>query len=796
MKITLSGLKQFLTTDASAAQIAHQLTALGLEVEEVQHMAAGLEAFTVAHIVSVAPHPDADKLQVCQVATQAGERQIVCGAPNARAGIKVALADIGATIPANGMIIKPAKIRGVESQGMLCSGAELGLGVDGSGIIELHANAEIGAKIIDVLGLNDVLFTIAITPNRGDCLGAYGIARDLAAAEMGELKPLAQPSITALEKPFITINDANCSHFVAYRIEGVQNAPSPKWLIAALQALGQKSISALVDITNYFALMHGRPLHVYDANKLNRNLSGNLQVRPAIEGEQFHALNGKQYELPAGSCVIADGAGVQAIAGIIGGEHSGCTLDTTNIILESAWFEPISTANTGRALQIDSDARYRFERGVDPQSTAPLAALASEMIMELCGGEVVALCEVGAPKKISQTFAFDANYINARLGLNIAPAEQIRLLTRLGCKFVENAVTTPSWRSDLGAMHDLSEEVARLHGYDNLQPQPLPHIEVKITAPLPQDIARTTMLQRGLDEVVHFAFTTQIHAAAFTAQTYATAFKAEPALIEVQNPISADLSIMRPHLYASLLQAVAANHARGNGNLAFGEIGNVFFGVQPHEQPLQAAGVRTGGAGLHWRGEKLYDIFTVKADLMAILAKLGVNVEGVQLGRANPNNNSLPSWYHPAAAGRVALGAKNTLGYFGELHPATLRTFGIEGKVFAFECWLDNIPAQKPKRKGDYEQSEFQSSRRDFAFMAEANLPAGELQASIKKAGGALVKSVALFDLYEGEKMAGKKSLGYAVTLQAKDRTLQEADIASAYKAIITAAEKMGAKLR
>jgi phenylalanyl-tRNA synthetase beta chain len=781
MKVTLSSLKQFLQTTASPQEIAQKLTQLGLEVEEVAHLGAGLESFAVAHILSATPHPDADKLRICQVATHTDKRQIVCGAPNARAGIKVVLADIGAVIPANNMVIKPAKIRGVESQGMLCSSAELGLGADGGGIIELPETAQVGAKIIDVLGLNDVLFTIAITPNRGDCLGAYGIARDLAASGLGSLQEMKKANLSPqslAQQPLVSINSEHCTHFVAYHLRVLTNAPSPKWLSQALESLGQKSISALVDVTNYFSLIYGRPLHVYDAQKL----SGALQVRPAMEGEQFKALNGREYVLPAGACVIADDVGVQAIGGIIGGEDSGCTLDTSEIILEAAWFDPIHIANSGRALQIDTDSRYRFERGVDPESTSPLAALASQMIMELCGGEIVSHCEVGSPKQISQTFLFDADYVNACLGLNIPANEQMQLLQNLGCIFADGNITTSSWRSDLGAMFDISEEVARLYGYDNLQPQPLPHVAITTAPPLKQDIARKAMIQRGLDEVVHFAFTKPI---------YANIFKAQAELVEVLNPISADLSIMRPHLYAHLLQAVASNHARGNQNLAFAEIGNVFFGVKPNEQPLQLAGVRTGGTGLHWRGEKPYDIFSVKADLMAVLANLGVNVEGVQLSRA------VPSYYHPHAAGRVSLGAKNTLGFFGELHPAILRSFGIESKVFAFECWLDNVPTPKTKRKANYAVSEFQASKRDFAFIAEANLPAGELQLAIKKAGGALVKSVELFDLYQGDNMqAGKKSLGYNVTLQAPDRTLQEADIVGVCNNIIAAAEKMGAMLR
>jgi phenylalanyl-tRNA synthetase beta chain len=779
MKFTLSTLHQFLETQANPQIIAEKLTALGLEVEEVKYLANGLESFTVAHILSTKPHPDADKLRVCEVATHSGVRQIVCGAPNARANLKVVLADIGSTIPNGGLIIKPAKIRGVESQGMLCSHGELGLDGDSEGIIELPESANVGEKIIDIMGLNDVIFDISITPNRGDCLNIYSIARDLAAIGIGTLKPLKQATITIDAKSdLVKITDEACKHFVAYKITNVKNGKSPDWLQKTLKQLGQKSISTLVDITNYFSLIYGRPLHVYDADKLQ----GKLQVRSANAGEPFKALNDNSYALTSDICVIADEVGVQAIAGIIGGADSGCSDETTNVLLEAAWFEPISVAKAGRTLQIDSDARYRFERYVDPNGTAPFAQLAAQMITELCGGEVAEYCEVGTALSASRNFKFDAEYINTRLGMDIEKSTQIKLLQAIGCEFSGDNIITPAWRSDIEGLHDIAEEVARLHGYEHLQSTPLPFHRLQQNKKSKEDLARIAVLERGLDEVVHFAF---------TKPEYARLFQGEAKLVEVLNPISADLSIMRPHLYADLLQAIAKGVAHGNRNLAFAQIGNIFHGVTEKEQPLQMAGVRIGGGELHWTGAKAYDLYTAKADLMAVLASLNINIDGVMLSR------EVPSWYHPSASGRISLGAKNTLGYFGELHPSILRTYGIEGKVFAFECLLDNIPPLKNKRKTAYQPCEFQASRRDFSFVVDSGLAASELQNAIKKVGGELLKSVELFDIYQGDKMeAGKKSLAYAVMLQAQNRTLQEADIATASNAIMIAAEKLGAKLR
>jgi phenylalanyl-tRNA synthetase beta chain len=779
MKFTYHSLTTFLDTSASVTDIATALTELGLEVEEVRHLGAGLESFTVAHILATAPHPDAEKLQVCRVATHSGERQIVCGAPNARAGIKVVLADIGVTVPQNGMVIKPAKIRGVDSQGMLCSAYELGVGQGDAGILELPEDANVGASLIDVLGLNDTVFTIAITPNRGDCLGVYGIARDLAAKGLGTLRPLAPVTMPTLpDTRLVTLAHPDCAHFTAIRIEGVTNGESPAWLRTSLEALGQKSISTLVDITNYFSLTYGRPLHVYDADTLH----GALQVRAATAGESFLALNDKAYTLPEGACVIADEAGIQAIGGIIGGSSSGCTHTTTNVLLEAAWFDPIHIAQTGRALQIDSDARYRFERHVDPEGTLPYAAMAAQMITELCGGTITAQTSVGAPPPSTHKITYDASYVNARLGIEIDANTQIAALRALGCLIEGNTLLTPSWRADLTSMADISEEIARLVGYHALPATPLPVAPISVPERTTADKARNALCARGTDEVVHFAFTSAENAALF---------ETDKPLITVQNPISNELTTMRPHLYADMLQAVRHMIDRGASHLRLGQVGHVFFGVTPEAQPLQAASIAIGASPQHWQGSTTYDVFTAKADLFAVLSSLGVNTDAVMLSR------DVPRWYHPSKAGRVSLGHKNILGYFGEIHPAILRHYGIETRVFASECWLDAVPTPKVKRPTSLTRSEFQASRRDFAFVVDATLSAGELQQALIKAGGKEVRDVTLFDVYQGVHVGeGKKSLAFAVTLQAHDRTLQEADIQAISAAILEAAQSKGAILR
>ena len=784
MKFTQSWLKEHLLTDASADIIAETLTRIGIEVESLEPLGAGLASFTVAEILETSPHPDAEKLRVCQVDTHSGVRQIVCGAPNARTGIKVILADIGDIIPANGMVIKAAKIRGVESNGMLCSATELGIGSDDSGIMELPLTTPTGSKAVAALGLDDTLFDVSITPNRGDCLGVYGLARDLAAAGLGTLiQPVRPPLKTDGLKNFpVTLLTPDCRHFIGYRIDGVVNAPSPAWLVRLLESVGLRSISALVDITNYFTITYGRPLHVYDADTLH----GGITVRGSSDGELFEALNDKTYRLAEGLCVIADDENVLGLGGIMGGKPSGCTLTTRSVLLEAAWFEPVAIAHAGRATHIDSDARYRFERGVDPEGTALYAVMAAQMILDLCGGSMTAYGEAGAPPVISRTIPFNPDSVRLRTGMEAGEGEQRKLLQAIGCVISQDwQVTTPSWRPDMEGSADVCEEIARLKGYDTLPEVslPLPH-RFALTSATAQEKALNALLERGMDEVVHFAF---------TSKTYAEAFQTGKPLIEVANPISADLNVMRPHLLVDLLGAVNRNLARGASHLSFMEAGAVFFGLNPEDQPVRIAGIRTGSSPMHWQQKSGQPtIYDVKSDVEAVLEALSINVDSLMLSR------EVPEWYHPGKAGRLSLGPKNTLAYFGEIHPAILRIFDIQQPVMGFECWLDALTAkQKQKRAEAFRINEFQASRRDFAFVVDATAAAGEIVSAVAKADKALIKNVVLFDVYEGAHLpAGKKSLAFAVTLQADDRTLTDEELNAVSSAIIKAAQGKGATLR
>ncbi len=876
MKFTLSWLKEHLITNATPAEIADRLTALGLEVESVESHGEALAAFTVAEILEANPHPDADRLRVCTVRTREGERTIVCGAPNARAGIKVALADIGAIIPNGGFTIKKSRIRGVESCGMLCSAKELGLGDDHAGIIELPENAEVGESIVKALGLDDVLFDVAITPDRGDCLGVYGIARDLAASGMGELRLLApmladnssplegepksesqdvdfgggaknpddvpptiqhQPSASlhplpriapacgvlcktikkhpaggcfkggAVPERNIRLETPDCPIFAGRLIRGVKNTESPDWLKRKLKSVGLRPISALVDITNYMTMTYGRPLHVYDADRL----TGDIIVRSSREGEAVDGLNDKHYDLPDGLCVIADEAGVLGLGGVLGGEPSGCTETTTNVFLESAWFEPDAVARTGRALFIDSDARYRFERTVDPQFVIPGAEIATKLILELCGGAASELVVAGSSPDTTHVIDFDPQEVALLGGVEIDADEARTILEWLGFRVEECSplvgdagrgekipqaltpalsqrereewrVTSPSWRPDMERPADLVEEVLRIRGYDAIPSTPLPAgRDARIGEDKPLRMLRRTLAGRGLSECYHFAFISRPQAERFT--------NGEP--VGILNPIHAEMNTLRPNLLPGLLAACKRNGDRGMEHLALFEAGVVFHGRTPGEQPLMVAGIRTGHAGLHWEGKpRTWDVFDVKADLRAALEALGLSA-GPQV------SDSAPDWYHPGKSGSLTLGPKKILGHFGELHPAILRVFDIGSPVMAFEVYPAAIPAAKRREATALQLSDYQAAGRDFAFVVDAALPAGDLLAAIRGADRQLIRDVVLFDLYAGKGIPeGRKSLAFSVTLQADDRTLTEEEITAVCARIHDAAKKHGAELR
>lgn len=786
MKFTLSWLKEHLETTARLKEITDKLTAIGLELEGVEDRAEALKAFTVAKILETARHPEADKLQICKVESDAGILQIVCGASNARAGLFVCLAKEGTVIPANGMVIKKAKVRGVESFGMLCSLEELGLADSAQGIVELP-EAKIGASVAEVLGLNDPVIDIAITPNRSDCLGVRGVARDLSASGIGSLKPLSDLS-SVIRNPSsvsVSIETETCQQFIGCHISGVKNGESPAWLKKRLEAIGQKSISALVDITNYFTIDLCRPLHVYDASKI----SGNLIVREAKSGEKIAALNGKEYILPEGVTIIADAQKPLAIGGIIGGSESGCVRETTEVFLEVALFNPENIAQTGRKLQIDSDARYRFERGVDVAFVEEAANRAVAMIIELCGGQASELVYAGKTPDYKREIAFNPRQVLSIGGVDIAPEKSIKILSALG--FTSNQqpatsnylVTPPSWRADINGEADLVEEILRIYGYEHIPSTPLPKISgiTPAALKLPQKrerIAKRLLATRGMLEVQTWSFLPEAWAEMFGG--------AKPEL-KLLNPISADLSDMRPSILPNLLDAAKRNAARGFKDISIFEVGLQFHDITPTGQKTVAAGIRVGSiseqaynADLFSLKNRAADAIDAKADALAILTNLG-------LSKAEISTQNLPAYYHPNRSGALVLG-KNILGYFGEIHPAIAAKFDIEEKVAAFEIFLNAIPQARAKgtAKPQLKLSDFQAVERDFAFIVDAGVSAADIIKEINKAEKTLITDVQIFDVYVGKGVdTGKKSVAVKVCLQSFERTLAEADISAVSSAII-----------
>lgn len=787
MKFPLSLLKRFLITDAPLDVIAATATAIGLEVDGIDNPTEALGAFVVAEILEAVPHPQADKLRVCKVNAAQGELQIVCGAPNARAGIKVALANIGSIIPTNGMEIKKSAIRGVESQGMLCSARELGIGEDSDGIMELPANAAIGTPIVDILGLNDPVLDLNITANRGDCMGVYGVARDLAAAGIGTLKPLcfAALSESGACPITVTIEDAQgCPAFIGRVIRGVKNGASPEWLQRTLTAAGMRPISTLVDITNYFTLAFGRPLHVYDLAKLTSNLT----VRRAVEGETFTALNDKTYFLTPQDCVIADDSGALGLGGIMGGASTGVSESTTDILLEIALFDPIRIAMSGRAHQLTTDARARFERGVDAGFMEHADIRATELILELCGGTPTARVLAGTIPTKTPEIAFDAAQVNALCGTDIPENRMREILTALGFRDHGLHMHAPTWRHDVSQPADLAEEVLRIVGYDTLPmvslPKPVGVSRPAITPTQQRHAqARRVLAARGLHETYGWGFCSAAEADAFGGQSEA---------LELLNPISADLSVMRPNLLPHLLTGLRQNHARGQADVALFELGAVFRDVTPTGQASIAAGVRMGlRHGLHWESSPKADLFDVKADALAVLEAAGLDTAKLQISR------TAPGYYHPGRSGVLSLGPKNMLAYFGELHPTTLKTLGLDFPVFAFEVMLEAIPAPKTAKHKALSVSDFQPVTRDFAFVMDAATPVADLVKAVNAAEKTLLRELTLFDVYTGKGVAeGKKSIALSVRLQADDRTLTDADTQKIADSIITSARRIGAELR
>jgi phenylalanyl-tRNA synthetase beta chain len=799
MKFTLAWLKDHLDTAADAAAIAEKLTSLGLEVESVVDRSKDLAPFRVGYVVEAKPHPNADRLRVCIVDTGEGQVQVVCGAPNARTGMKSVFAPAGSHIPGTGLDLKKGVIRGVESNGMLCSAREMGLGQDHEGIIELPADAPVGQPFAKVMGLDDPVFDVAVTADRADCLGVRGIARDLAAAGLGKLKPFAAQKIAGtFDSPIRWKRDLPagaenaCPYVVGRYFRGVKNGASPRWLKDRLIAIGLRPISALVDITNYVTFDLGRPLHVFDADKL----AGDPTMRLAREGEEILALDGRTYRLDAETVVIADAKAVHGIGGIMGGERSGCTEATTNVFLEVALFDPKRVAATGRKLGIESDARYRFERGLDPVSAEWGAEVAARLVRDLCGGEASHVVSAGTLPEWRRRLHLRPERVLRLGGLDLPAAESTRILESLGCEVAPEgprlAVTPPSWRADIEGEADLVEEVVRVKGYDAVPAVPL---ERETALPEPAmtlgqrraQQAKRILAARGLLEAVTYSFTDSRAAALFGGT--------KPELT-LANPISAELDVMRPSILPNLLMAAARNAARGIADLGLFEVGPQYADATIEGQALAAAGIRCGMTGpRHWREKpRAVDAFDAKGDAQGLLAALGAPVENLQV------TADAPAWYHPGQSGQFRLGP-SVLARFGAIHPRVLKALDLDGPAMGFEVLLDAIPQPKVKagpQRPPLKASAFQPVERDFAFLVAADQPAEKLIRAARGADKALIQNVSLFDLYEGERIeAGKKSVAISVTLQSADRTLTDAEIESASQKIVAAVAKAtGAVLR
>ncbi|HWP26243.1 MAG TPA: phenylalanine--tRNA ligase subunit beta [Xanthobacteraceae bacterium] len=804
MKFTMAWLKEHLDTEATVAAIADKLTMIGLEVENVDDKSKMLAPYVIARVISAEPHPNADRLKVCMVDTGAGAPvQVVCGAPNARAGMKGVFVPPGAFIPGKNMTLQVGTIRGVESRGMLVSEFELQLSDDHEGIIELPPDAPVGTPFARWAGLDDPVIELNLTANRPDCAGVNGVARDLAAVDMGTLKerPVKPvqgkfPCPVAVKLDFGT-TPSLCPAFALRLVRGVKNGPSPEWLQRRLKAIGLRPINALVDITNFITYDRARPLHVFDAAKVR----GDLVVRRARPGETLTALDGKTYTLDDSMCVIADDNGPESLSGIMGGEATGCSEATTDVLIESALWVPQNIALTGRKLGINSDARYRFERGVDPNFTLPGLELATQMVIELCGGEPSEIVVAGKIEAPDRVIDFPLSELKRLAGISIALPEVKRVLGRLGF-FVAGSgnslkIAPPSWRPDIEGKADIVEEVVRIVGVDSIPSTPFPRGEfarkpVLTAIQLRSRKAKRAAAARGLVEAVTWSF---------ISKRQATLFGGGKPELALANPIAADLSDMRPSLIPGLVAAAQRNADRGFPDVALFEVGQVFYGDRPEDQFTAAAGVRRGlakpeGIGRHWAvRESAADVFDVKGDALAVLAAVGAPAQALQVVPGGPG------WLHPGRSGTIQIGPQNVLGYFGELHPRTLEALGAEGPVAAFEVILERIPearAKATRTKPMLELSPFQPVRRDFAFVVDRSVKAGDLVRAAQGADRKLITGVAVFDVYEGEGIApGKKSIAIAVTIQPREKTMTEQEIdALAAKIVAEVNKRTGGTLR
>ncbi len=804
MKFTLSWLKDHFDTVATLDEIVEKLTMIGLEVERVEDKAKEFEAFKVAQIITAEQHPNADRLRVCTVDNGSGTPlQIVCGAPNARAGLKTVLGLPGTYIPAKDITLAVGKIRGVESQGMMISGAEIGFNADHDGIIELPADAPIGKPFAEVLGLNEPVIEINLTPNRSDCTGVNGIARDLGATLLGDYKENAPKRIAGtFPCPVKVTLDFGATHplcpaFGLRLVRGVKNGPSPDWLQKRLSAIGLRPINALVDITNYITFDRGRPLHVFDAKKVK----GDLTVRRAVNGETLLALDGKTYTLDAAMCVIADEKGVESLAGIMGGEESGCDETTTDVLIESALWDEVNIAQTGRKLGINTDARYRFERGVDPHFMLPGLDLATQMVIDLCGGEPSEVVVAGDPVAKETIVDYPVSELPRLAGIKLSSVEIRRTLERLGF-FVAGQgdrlkIAVPSWRPDVHGRADIVEELVRIVGVDAIPSTPFPRsADARKAVLTPIQIrtrkAKRALAVRGLIEAVTWSFVSKREAELFGGG------KPELALA---NPIASELSDMRPSLLAGLITSAQRNADRGTADVALFEVGQIFKGDRPEDQFIAASGVRRAlakadGVGRHWSAKPLpVDVFDAKADAFAVLAAAGAPMQALQVVPGGP------AWFHPGRSGTIQIGPQNIIGHFGELHPRILTALKADGPVVAFEVILDNIPAAKAKgtrAKPLLELSPFQPVERDFAFVVETKVKAADIVRAAQNVDKKLIVNVTVFDVYEGTGIEpGKKSVAIAVTMQPRDKTMTDQEIdALGQKIVAEVAKRTGGVLR
>ncbi|HEY8194191.1 MAG TPA: phenylalanine--tRNA ligase subunit beta [Hyphomicrobium sp.] len=809
MKFTLSWLKDHLDTDASLDKIETTLSAIGLEVEGIADPAKLLGAFRIARIVEAKKHPNADKLQIVHVEVAKGKplMEVVCGAPNARAGMISVFAPLGTYIPASKITLEKKPVRGVVSNGMMCSAAELELSEDSEGIFDLPAEwaGKVGERYIDAADLNDPVIEVKLTPNRPDCTGVRGIARDLAAAGLGALKP--EPKLGPIKETFdckipvkleFTPETANaCPVFAARTIRGVTNGPSPAWLQQRLKAVGLRPINALVDVTNYISLDRGRPLHVYDANKIK----GAIHARLGKTGEKFLALDGKEYAVDETMCVIADDSGPLGLGGIMGGESTGSTEGTKNVLIESAYFDPIRTAATGRKVGLQTDARYRFERGVDPASVRPGLDLATDMILKLCGGEASKAKVAGKEPIENRIIPFDLARVEKLTGVKLSDAEISKILKALGFTIEgkPNAakIGVPTWRPDVHGPADLVEEVVRIAGLDRIPATPLPRLHGVTSAVLTEKQkrarrARRLLASRGFVEAVTWSFIPKEQAAHFGGGADS---------LDLANPISTELSSMRPGLLPGLLAAVTRNRNRGAADVALFELGQAYRGEKPEDQYLSAAAVRAGtarlgGAGRHWDDTaKAAGVFDVKADVFAALTALGFDASKAQITR------DCPPWYHPGRSGTLRLGPKTVLAYFGDVHPAILKALDVEAPVAAFEIFLDALPPEKKKSraKPSLAASDLLPVKRDLAFVVPKDVSAGDVIKAAANADKTLVRAVNVFDVFEGGNLAveGKKSIAIEVTIQPVTETLTDQAIDTITQKIIADVKKVtGGELR